>query len=246
MAKKAKKRKKDKKNPRMYWTQETQDAIIAYNNCDDELEKNKIFREKIYQPLDKMCENIINRFKFPYIDGDFEDVKAQTMSYLVMKLGNFTEDKGKSFSYFSVVAKNYLILQNNKAYKKVKRTVYFMDDQDDSFSLEETLLVDPEDDYHDSERLEFIRLFMNYWDKHIHRIFPKERDLEIAYAILQLLRHSHMIQNYNKKAIYLMIREITDCKTSNITKIVKEIKKIANDQFKEFQKTGKLPDYFDD
>lgn len=242
----AQKRKK-KSSSKIYWPSEQMDAwIIEYNNCTDSLLKDKLFRDKLYKPLDKMAENIINRFKFPYIDGDFEDVKAQTVSYLVMKLSNFTEDKGKSFSYFSVVAKNYLILQNNKAYKKLKRTVYFMDDQEDGYSLEETLLVDPEEHYHDSERLEFIKLFMRYWDKHIHRIFPNDRDLEIAYAILQLLRHSHMIQNYNKKAIYLMIREITDCKTSNITKIVKEIKKISNSQFREFQKTGKLPDYFSD
>lgn len=238
-------RKKKKKSSRIYWPSDEMDAaIIEYNNCEDQLLKDKIFREQLYQPLDKMAENIINRFKFPYIPGDFEDVKAQTVSYLVMKLGNFTEEKGKSFSYFSVVAKNYLILQNNKSYKKLKKTVYFMDDPDDSYSLEETLLVDPEETYHDSEKLEFIKLFMKYWDKNIHRIFPKDRDLEIAYAILQLLRHSHMIQNYNKKAIYLMIREITDCKTSNITKIVKELKKIANDQFKEFQQSGELPDYF--
>ena len=231
----------------MYWPSDEMDAaIIEYNNCEDQFEKDHLFRTRLYGPLDKMAENIINRFKFPYIDGGFEDVKAQTVSYLVMKLANFTEEKGKSFSYFSVVAKNYLILQNNKAYKKLKRTVYFMDDKDDSYSLEETLLVDPEEEYHDSERLEFIKLFIKYWDKHIHKIFPNERDLEIAYAILQLLRHSHMIQNYNKKAIYLMIREITDCNTSNITKIVKEIKKISKEQFSEFQKTGELTDYFTD
>lgn len=241
------KQKKKKKKSSIYWPSDEMDAaILEYNTCEDELLRDKIFRDKLYKPLDKMAENIINRFKFPYIDGDFEDVKAQTISYLVMKLNNFTEDKGKSFSYFSVVAKNYLILQNNKSYKKLKRTVYFMDEQEDGYSLEETLLIDPEEHYHDSERLEFIKLFMKYWDKHIHKIFPNDRDLEIAYAILQLLRHSHMIQNYNKKAIYLMIREITDCKTSNITRIVKEIKKISNSQFKEFQNTGKLPDYFAD
>lgn len=234
---------KRKKN--LYWTNETQEAIIQYNQCEDELLKEKIFRDGIYGPLDKLAENIINTFKFPYIDGDFEDIKAQVVSYLVMKLSNFTEDKGKSFSYFSVVAKNYLIHQNNKAYKKLKRTVYFMDDDDDSYSLEETFIVDPEESYHDSERLEFIKLFRKYWDQNAHRIFTNKKELEIAYAILQLLKYSHLVQNYNKKAIYLMIRDIADCNTSYITRVVKQLKKISNSQFKEFQKTGKMPDYFD-
>ena len=102
---------KRRRKKNLYWTNETQEAIIAYNKEEDELLREKIFRDNVYKPLDKLAENVINRFKFPYMDGTFEDVKNEVTSYLILKLPNFTEDKGKSFSYFSVVAKNYLILQ---------------------------------------------------------------------------------------------------------------------------------------
>ena len=67
-----------------------------------------------------MAENIIHTFKFYYFDVPSEDVKHELVSFLVMNMQKFTEGKGKAFSYFSIVAKNYLILNNNKNYKMGK------------------------------------------------------------------------------------------------------------------------------
>ena len=102
---------------RFYFTDDTEKAIIEYNKSQDEFERETIFRERIHPSLDKMAENIINKYKFQYIKGTFEDIKSQVVSFLVLNLHKFTEDKGKAFSYFSVVAKNYLILHNNNAYR---------------------------------------------------------------------------------------------------------------------------------
>ena len=54
-----------------------------------------------------------------------------------------------------------------------------------------------------------------------------------------------MIHNFNKKAIYLMIREITDCETSHITKIVKQVKEIKDKQYEQYKNTGMIYDYFE-
>mgnify|MGYP005813295943 FL=1 len=237
-------KRKRKRKRNLYWTMDTEQAIIEYNVCDDELLREKIFKDNIYKPLDKLAENIINRFKFPYMDGSFEDVKHEVMSYLVLKLPNFTADKGKSFSYFSVVAKNYCILQNNKRYKEEKKVLHLSDKSPESYSVQETLIVDPDESYNEPERVEFIKLFIKYWDYNLHKVFSKKRDLGIAYAILELLKRAHMIHNFNKKAIYLMIREITDCETSHITKIVKQVKEIKDKQYEEYKNTGMIHDYF--
>ena len=55
--------------------------------------------------------------------------------------------------------------------------------------------------------------------------FNKKRDIQIADAILELFRRSQYIENFNKKHLYLLIREMTDCKTHYITKVVNEMKK---------------------
>ena len=238
-------KRKRKKKRNLYWTMDTEQAIVEYNICDDEFRREELFNKRIYKPLDKLAENIINRFKFPYMDGSFEDIKNEVVSYLVIKLPNFTADKGKSFSYFSVVAKNYCILQNNKRYKEEKKVLHLSDKSPESYSVQETLIIDPDEIYNEPERVEFTKLFIKYWDYNLHRIFPKKRDLGIAYAILELLKRAHMIQNFNKKAIYLMIREITDCETSHITKIVKQVKEIKDKQYEEYKNTGMIHDYFE-
>ena len=107
---------------KMYFTDETEQAIVQFNKMDDLDEREIIFREKIHPAIDKLAENIINRFKFPYINGNFEDIKNQVVSFLVLNLHKYTENKGKAFSYFSVVAKNYLVLHNNNSYRDELRS----------------------------------------------------------------------------------------------------------------------------
>lgn len=112
------KRKSTDPAQKMYFTDETQNAIIRYNESDDPEVREQIYREFIEYPFDKLAENIINRFKFPYINYSFDDIKKQVVSFLCIHLSKYTKDKGKAFSYFSVIAKNYLILHNNNGYKK--------------------------------------------------------------------------------------------------------------------------------
>jgi len=74
-------RKKSKAN---YFTQETEDAIVEYNNSTDMVFRDRIFTEKIYFPFYKLVENIIHTFKFYYTDvDDLEDLKLEVVSLLV-------------------------------------------------------------------------------------------------------------------------------------------------------------------
>ena len=97
-------RKKSKNN---YFTQETEDAIVAYNNSGDHVFRDKIFTEKIYFPLYKLAENIIHTFKFYYTDvDDLEDLKLEVVSLLVEeKLHMFDPTKGAKASamYYSLI-----------------------------------------------------------------------------------------------------------------------------------------------
>ena len=102
-----------KKKSKQYFTESTERAIIRYNNSDNEILRNKIYQEHIEYPFQKLAENIIHTFKFYYFDVPSEDVKHEVVSFLVMNMHKFKAGKGKAFSYFSIVAKNYLILHND-------------------------------------------------------------------------------------------------------------------------------------
>ena len=102
-------KKKAKKKP--YFGMDVQEAIVRYNtNPDNHTLRNKIYGQEIHKAFDKLAENIINTFKFSYFDDGFNDVKHEVVAFMVMNIHKYDHTKGsKAFSYFSVVAKNYLI-----------------------------------------------------------------------------------------------------------------------------------------
>ena len=110
-----------KKKRKVYFGQEVQDAVVEYNTSTNDIERNKIYGTRIHAAFDKLAENIINTFKFTYFDYGFEDIKHEVVAFMVINMHKYDHTKGsKAFSYFSVVAKNYLILHNNNNYKKYK------------------------------------------------------------------------------------------------------------------------------
>jgi hypothetical protein len=226
---------------RIYWPAHLDQVIDEYNQSSDPDHREHLFREHLDYPLDKMAENIINRFKFPYINNSFEETKQQVVSFLVMNLGKYNSSKAKSFSYFSVIAKNYLILHNNNGYKQEKRSVYLSDTQDDlHVPIEEMIdLKVPSEEERDDFR-EFVELMISYWDANIPRVFKKKRDADIAHAVIELFRRADKIENFNKKALYLMIREMTDCKTSYITKVVNRMRLHVMKQLNQYQSEGEI------
>jgi len=209
-----------KKKDKMYFTIDTERAIIEYNKVEDSKLRNKIYEESIKYPFEKLAENILNTFKFSYFDVSKEDVQMEVVSTLIEKIHMFKEGKGKAFSYFSIVAKNHLILKNNGNYKRFKKTA-LLSEMPESWN--------PPDDFEEEQRgdemVEFKDLMLRYWDQNLTRVFTKKRDIQIADAVLELFRRSRYIENFNKKHLYLLIREMTDCKTHYITKVVNEMKK---------------------
>ena len=222
---------KKKKNKKVYFGMDVQDAIIRYNDSNNDDERNKIYQKEIHYAFDKLCENIINTFKFTYFDDAYEDVKCEVVSFLVMNMHKYDHTKGsKAFSYFSIVAKNYLILHNNANYKKLK-----IHDKIDV--LNKHWANDKSDDLKDIAE-EVIR----YFDINITTIFKKKRDIDIAHAILELFKKREEIENFNKKALYILIREMTNVNTSSITSVVNVFKKHYRNLLEKWDTTGCITD----
>ena len=227
---------KKKKTPKNYYfNQTTENAIIRYNNTDDSMLKNKIYNDHIAYPFDKLAENIIHTFKFYYFDVPSEQVKHEVVSFLVMNMHKFKEGKGKAFSYFSIVAKNYLILHNNKNYKNYKIHDK-MDVLDYSSNIKESQKKKESTDFH----REYVEEMLDYWDNNLINIFRRQKDILVADAVLEIFRRRENIENFNKKALYILIREMTGSKTQHITRIVNIMKKYNYQLMFEFQNTGQI------
>ena len=205
-----------KKKRKVYFGQEVQDAVVEYNSSTDDSERNVIYGTRIHAAFDKLAENIINTFKFTYFDYGFEDIKHEVVAFMVVNMHKYDHTKGsKAFSYFSVVAKNYLILHNNNNYKKLKShdNMDALDRQSKSTGFKESDYTTLTDE------------IVEYFDINMNTIFKKDRDLRIGYAIVDLMKAREDIENFNKKAIYILIREMTDVETTHITSVVNTLKK---------------------
>ncbi len=226
-------KKKRRKKSKMYFGTPVQNAIIRYNDTPNPVIKNRIYSEHINAAFNKLAENLIHTFKFYYFDYPLDEVKHEVVSFLIMNMHKYKADKGRAFSYFSVVGKNYLILHNNNNYKKMKThdDIARLDYKRDVFGESKNEEVD-------EFNQEFVNQMLEYWDNNITNIFRRQKDILVADAVLELFRKRANIENFNKKALYIMIREMTGSNTQHITRVINQMKKYYYNMVQEFSSGG--------
>ena len=227
---------KKPKKSNVYFTQETENAIVLYNQTLDPEEKSKIYERKIHYAFFKLTENIIHTFKFYYTEVDnIEDLQNEIITFLLSKIHLYDQSKGaKAYSYFGTIVKRYLIISNTKNYKKRIDKVPVSE-----LETDETYSYTLDDDGQHKDRLSyFIDDYVDYITENIFELFPKEDDAKIADAILELFRKRDNIDIFNKKALYIYIREIIDAKTPKITKIANRLYDIFKENYAFYLENG--------
>ena len=238
----------EKKN-KNYFTHDTELAIIKYVNTEDYAERNKIYREEIHYALFKLTQNLIHTFKFYYTEEtNLEDLQHEVITFLLTKLDRFNPAVGaKAYSYFGTVAKRYLIASNQKNYKKRLELLSLdnlnIEQEDGEFIHGDVLDVNgiqtDSKVYHPIDEVsEFLDLYIIYCTDNIYELFPKDEDAQIADAILELFRKREHITIFNKKALYIYIREIIDVKTPRITKVASELGDLYKKQYAFYVENG--------
>lgn len=218
-------RKKSKAN---YFTKETEEYIVMYNTSTDVDYRNKIFTEHIYIPFYKLAENIIHTFKFYYTDVEaIEDLKHEIVSVLLEeKISKFDPTNGaKAYSYFGTIVKRWLINYTNKNYKKLKQVGSF-DDMEESYN--------PSDGRKEGYEI-LLSNFIDIWVAEMYQDidinFTKDTEKKIADAVLTIFKTRNDIDIFKKKALYIYIREMTDCETPHLTKVISTLKDLFYDKF---------------
>ena len=224
-----------KGSPRYYFNQDTENAIIRLNNETRPHMKERIYNEHIRTAFEKLAENIIHTFKFYYFDVPSEDVKHEVVSFLYMNIHKFTEGKGKAFSYFSIVAKNYLILHNNNNYKRMKQH-----DGEDVMDYKRDPITELRSKEARTMKMEYIEQLAEYWRHNLSTVFKRKKDLDVANAVVELIDMRENIDNFNKKALYILIREMTGSNTQHITRVINVMRKHHNKLQQTYLSTGSV------
>jgi hypothetical protein len=222
-----------KKKSNNYFTKITDMAISAYNQSpENEAFREKVYRRFIYPAFLKLSENIINKIKPDYIDSSFEDLQTDLVTFLTARLNKFNPNAGKAYSYYTRTALNYIIAENQKGYAKVKADTLEID-------IDERRNVITE--IHNAEMRETLQYFMDayieYCYDNLNYIFTNPTDIHVADSVLHIFESRENIENFNKKALYIFIRERTGLETTNITRVIKVLKDIYEIKFKEYERT---------
>ena len=209
-----KKRKKRTKNN--YFTKVHEDAIVKYANSTDRAERAKLYGSLIQPAFDEMVNKIIFTYKFntlPNIDPLREDCKI----WLTTILEKYDPNKGsKAFSYFSVVTKNWFIHKVKVNSKKLKKEVSYENLVENGGADVLGTSGDSGDIY--SEKREEVE----FWNSLLTQIDRwdtgnlKQNEKSVLEAVKELLYNIDDIEIFNKKAVYLYLRELTGLNTKQV------------------------------
>lgn len=213
-----------------YFTQETEDAIVLYNATSDPVLRSKIFAKHLYQPFYKLAENLIHTFKFYYMDVEsIEHLKYDIIAMVAEeKISKFDHTNGaKAFSYFQTIIKRWLINYNNSNYKKLKQAGNFEEIED---SYEAGSIYESQ---RSIELKTIVDNFVEHCYANLEELFAKDSEQQVADAILTLFKTRYDLDIFKKKALYIYIREMTECETPTLTRVVNRLR----DEFREIYST---------
>ena len=235
LTKDGKPRKRRPKKPIIYFTEDTQKAILEYRKEKSQAKRNKIFNDRIYYAFYKLAENIIHTFKFYYTEVDnINELKHEVIAFLLEKLHLYDESKGRAYSYFGTIAKRYLIVYNNNNYRRLKSKAEVAEvDEDKTITNKLILNQEGEPDYES-----FMDIYIRYVDDNLLTIFPKKQEASVGDAILELFKRRENLEIFNKKALFIYIKEITDAPTPVITKVNKTLKLIYKEMLNNYLENG--------
>jgi hypothetical protein len=228
-------KKKRRKKGKRYFFKINQTAILAYNKCDDPVLRNRIYNRFIQYPFNKLAENLIHTYKTYYFDIPYEDVKANVVAFLIQKIHLYNPIAGRAYSYFTVVGRNYLFNENNANYARFKS-------KDDVSAIDSSrdVVGEVSNSEHRESQSDFMDYYTRYIDFNLYTLFKKERDVMIADSVNELFKKRVDLYSYNKKALYILIRERTNVDTQYITRVINQLKRVYGELLDEYNTTGYL------
>jgi len=213
--------KKKKKTSNHYFTEVHEKAIVDYSATEDNLIRTKLYVEYIEPAFDELVDKIIYTYRFTNLPN-IENLRSECKIWLTTLLDKFDTSKGsKAFSYFSVITKNWFIHETKKNANQMSREVGHYTNIPKE--LEYKYLADRKNYITLREEQEFwnflLREIENWEGNDL-----KENEKKVLNAIKILLSNMEKIEIFNKKAIYLYIREITDMNTKQVVACLNKLR----------------------
>jgi len=195
-----------------YFTEVHEQAIIAYVASDCVRERTELYNQYLGPVFDEMVDKIVFTYKFTTL-SNIDQLRDECKIWLITILDKYDPNKGsKAFSYFSVITKNWFIHKVKKQSKKTRTEIEYIDLPKD---LELKYISTTNPYAKNREHEEFFNFLKSEIDSWEHDKM-KENEEKVLNAIRMLFDSANDIEIFNKKAIYLYLREITGLNTKQV------------------------------
>ena len=215
---------------KFYFTSQTQDAICKFQDSIDRKEREKLYVEQIMPAFEKLVENLINIHKFSSMYDSYEDLKSDCVNFLFETIHKFNQSMGtNAFSYFNVVAKNWLIIKTKQKAQKSKRNVSL--DDSSSLSASDLQIIEehgsiPAQDLEMDRAVAVERILKMLYD--IRSKARVENELACINSVITIFENMDDLDILNKSAIFLYMRELSGLSPKQLTTAIQSIKKQYN------------------
>lgn len=218
---------------KVYFNQQHEDAIVSYVTSVDSVERSRIYSTQIREAFLQIINIWIFKTNAWKYCGDYTQLVNDVECVLCDKLLNYQPSNGKAFSYFTVITKHWLFNFVKNASKQTN-THYELSD---SLEIEDAGTDEYLGEYtYDA----FIHNMKQYIVNHASILFEQEHEVDIVIAIMDLLDSIDIVQNFNKKAIYIMLRERTRYNTNVLTKTIKKLYTVYKYAYIDFLENGEI------
>jgi len=220
-----------------YFTKETELAAIAYKYEENIEKKHEIFVEKIYDPFKKLVENLINVYNYKTAFESKEELRDRAVAQLFQIISKFDETKGsKAFSYYNVVAKNFLIVEAKASTKHV-HSVISMEEKEaftnHELELIENFKIDPssEDTMISNEKHGEIKEIISEMKKKV----TTENEKLVLANIENIINNIDHYDELTKKTALSLLREVTFMNNKQLSTTLSSLKKVYKTTKKEVE-----------
>ena len=212
-----------KESNKIYFGDETEKAMVAYVMSSGHAEREQIFLAQLKIPIEKLIENIIFTYNFGALESDWTCLQQEVLSHLYVNLDKFDPERGKkSYSYLGTMAKNYLIQRSIRQSAEIANIS--IDDPSKSGWEEDVFLEN--DFFNYKEMNEFIETLVEELEKEYEKVDHRSEQKRALEAVIYFLTNRHKEDVYNKKYLYLLLKERTNLSTRQLTKCLKQLKVI--------------------
>lgn len=224
-----------KRKNEMYFGPSEEKAVNDYLASTDDIERNLIYNQWLKDPLNKMIESIIRRYKLYRKGETFEDLHSDTLSFLMTKAHKFENARGKkAYSYYGTICKHYILGLLIKDEKYTKQTASY---EDISFDIEEreelSYVIDEEEFPMDLFFKKLVEGIKNEMDDENLPVKKKlnENERKVGQSLIEILQNWETAfdtmnggPKYNKNSVLETMRNYTNLSTKDIRLAMRRFK----------------------